>query len=124
MIRSYLLLLCVSTSLMACDSFEDLQRDPNRATEVNPALLLTSIEATAFNEVSLASALASRHLRRHPNAQPVVLVVTDGEPTAHLEDFSGAGAGSGGVFFDIIRGDVKNEHGIHVKKLSPHLTSN
>lgn len=29
--------------------------------------------------------LAGRHVRRHPNAQPVVLVVTDGEPTAHLE---------------------------------------
>ncbi len=28
--------------------------------------------------------LASRHVRRHPEAQPVVLVVTDGEPTAHL----------------------------------------
>jgi uncharacterized protein with von Willebrand factor type A (vWA) domain len=30
--------------------------------------------------------LAARHLRRHPGAEPVVLVVTDGEPTAHLED--------------------------------------
>jgi len=29
--------------------------------------------------------LAGRHLRRHPDAEPVVLVVTDGEPTAHLE---------------------------------------
>ncbi|GAA0514575.1 VWA domain-containing protein [Saccharopolyspora thermophila] len=29
--------------------------------------------------------LAGRHLRRHPDAKPVVLVVTDGEPTAHLE---------------------------------------
>ncbi|AGL17542.1 VWA domain-containing protein [Actinoplanes sp. N902-109] len=29
--------------------------------------------------------LAGRHLRRHPGAEPVVLVVTDGEPTAHLE---------------------------------------
>jgi uncharacterized protein with von Willebrand factor type A (vWA) domain len=28
--------------------------------------------------------LASRHLARHPDAEPVVLVVTDGEPTAHL----------------------------------------
>jgi uncharacterized protein with von Willebrand factor type A (vWA) domain len=28
--------------------------------------------------------LAGRHLRRHPDAEPVVLVVTDGEPTAHL----------------------------------------
>jgi uncharacterized protein with von Willebrand factor type A (vWA) domain len=32
--------------------------------------------------------LASRHLRRHPDAEPVVLIVTDGEPTAHL---SGSG---------------------------------
>ena len=30
--------------------------------------------------------LARQFLRRHPAAQPVVLVVTDGEPTAHLED--------------------------------------
>ncbi|GGL88367.1 vWA domain-containing protein [Nakamurella endophytica] len=29
--------------------------------------------------------LAGEHLRRHPDAEPVVLVVTDGEPTAHLE---------------------------------------
>lgn len=29
--------------------------------------------------------LAGEHLRRHPDAIPVVLVVTDGEPTAHLE---------------------------------------
>ncbi len=29
--------------------------------------------------------LANRHFRKHPSAQPVLLVVTDGEPTAHLE---------------------------------------
>lgn len=29
--------------------------------------------------------LAGQHLRRHPDAQPVVLMVTDCEPTAHLE---------------------------------------
>ncbi len=29
--------------------------------------------------------LAGRHVRRHPGAEPVVLVVTDGEPTAHLD---------------------------------------
>jgi uncharacterized protein with von Willebrand factor type A (vWA) domain len=46
-----------------------------------------------------ALALASRHLRRHPSAQPVVLIVTDGEPTAHLENFGSAGQGSS-VFFD------------------------
>ncbi|HET7386976.1 MAG TPA: hypothetical protein VFJ19_09975 [Nocardioidaceae bacterium] len=30
--------------------------------------------------------IAGRHLRRHPDSEPVVLVVTDGEPTAHLLD--------------------------------------
>jgi uncharacterized protein with von Willebrand factor type A (vWA) domain len=30
--------------------------------------------------------LARRFLARHRDAEPVVLVVTDGEPTAHLED--------------------------------------
>ena len=29
--------------------------------------------------------LANRFFRKHPHAQPVLLVVTDGEPTAHLE---------------------------------------
>lgn len=29
--------------------------------------------------------LANRFFRRHPTAQPVLLIVTDGEPTAHLE---------------------------------------
>jgi len=32
-----------------------------------------------------ALSIAARHLRRHPDAEPVVLIVTDGEPTAHLE---------------------------------------
>jgi uncharacterized protein with von Willebrand factor type A (vWA) domain len=31
-----------------------------------------------------ALTLTGRHLRRHPGSEPVVLVVTDGEPTAHL----------------------------------------
>ena len=29
--------------------------------------------------------LANRHFRKHPQAQPVLLIVTDGEPTSHLE---------------------------------------
>ncbi len=32
-----------------------------------------------------ALALARRHLARHPSSEPVLLVVTDGEPTAHTE---------------------------------------
>ncbi len=31
-----------------------------------------------------ALSIARRHLRRHPDLEPVVLVITDGEPTAHL----------------------------------------
>ena len=55
---------------------------------------LTGLEGVYEQGTNLhhALALATRHLRRHPNAQPVVLVVTDGEPTAHLEDFDGTGS--------------------------------
>ena len=62
---------------------------------------LTGLEGVYEQGTNLhhALALAGRHLRRHPNAQPVILVVTDGEPTAHLEDFDGSGDGSA-VFFD------------------------
>jgi uncharacterized protein with von Willebrand factor type A (vWA) domain len=68
---------------------------------------LTGLEGVYEQGTNLhhALALAGRHLRRHPNAQPVVLVVTDGEPTAHLERYAdGPGAVSAGqppsVFFD------------------------
>ncbi|TCU48309.1 VWA domain-containing protein [Curtobacterium sp. PhB146] len=37
--------------------------------------------------------LANRHFRTHPTAQPVLLIVTDGEPTSHLEP-------NGQVWFD------------------------
>ncbi|GLZ31560.1 hypothetical protein Lesp02_37480 [Lentzea sp. NBRC 105346] len=48
---------------------------------------LTALEGVWEQGTNLHHALllACRHLRRHPDAQPVVLVVTDGEPTAHLE---------------------------------------
>ncbi|MEV6303554.1 VWA domain-containing protein [Actinoplanes sp. NPDC051861] len=49
---------------------------------------LAAIEPTVEKGTNLQHALklAGRHLRRHPGAEPVVLIVTDGEPTAHLED--------------------------------------
>ncbi|KNX37162.1 vWA domain-containing protein [Luteipulveratus halotolerans] len=48
---------------------------------------LTGLEAEWDKGTNLHHALllANRHFRRHPSAQPVLLVVTDGEPTAHLE---------------------------------------
>ncbi|EFV14876.1 vWA domain-containing protein [Segniliparus rugosus] len=60
------------------------------------AQVLTSAELAALDGVYQQGTnlhhgllLALKHLRRHPNAQPVVLVVTDGEPTAHLDERDG-----------------------------------
>ncbi len=49
---------------------------------------LAAVEPDLVQGTNLQHALrlAGRHLRRHPEAEPVVLVVTDGEPTAHLVD--------------------------------------
>ncbi|MGQ4598135.1 hypothetical protein [Nocardia sp. R6R-6] len=48
---------------------------------------LTELEGVWEQGTNLHHALllAAAHLRKHPDAVPVVLVVTDGEPTAHLE---------------------------------------
>ncbi|SDR83448.1 vWA domain-containing protein [Microlunatus soli] len=52
------------------------------------AVELAEVEPEWVQGTNLQHALmlASRHLRRHPEAEPVVLVVTDGEPTAHLTE--------------------------------------
>lgn len=49
---------------------------------------LAGVEPDYVQGTNLQHALriAGRHLRRHPGAEPVVLVVTDGEPTAHLTE--------------------------------------
>jgi uncharacterized protein with von Willebrand factor type A (vWA) domain len=46
-----------------------------------PALSWDMVQGTNLQHALM---LASRHLARHPDAEPVVMVVTDGEPTAHL----------------------------------------
>lgn len=55
---------------------------------------LTALDAKWAKGTNLHHALllANRHFRKHPNAQPVLLIVTDGEPTSHLES-------SGDIFF-------------------------
>ena len=52
---------------------------------------LAAVEPDLIQGTNLQHALrlAGRHLRRHPEAEPVVLVVTDGEPTAHLDPTDG-----------------------------------
>ncbi|RAJ17723.1 SusD-like starch-binding protein associating with outer membrane [Gelidibacter algens] len=59
--KKYILILSLLI-LASCSQVGDLQDDPNRATQVSPDLLLTNIETSAFNNVSLNAALASRQL--------------------------------------------------------------
>jgi uncharacterized protein with von Willebrand factor type A (vWA) domain len=49
---------------------------------------LAAVEPDMVQGTNLHHALrlAGRHLRKHPESEPVILVVTDGEPTAHLLD--------------------------------------
>lgn len=58
-----------------------------RHAEVMEIEQLTALDAFWDKGTNLHHALllANRHFRKHPNAQPVLLIVTDGEPTAHLE---------------------------------------
>ncbi|HEY1531156.1 MAG TPA: VWA domain-containing protein [Galbitalea sp.] len=65
-----------------------------RSAEVMDIEQLTALEEMYNKGTNLHHALllANRHFRKHPNAQPVLLIVTDGEPTSHLE-------ASGDVFF-------------------------
>jgi uncharacterized protein with von Willebrand factor type A (vWA) domain len=65
-----------------------------RHAEVIEIEQLTALDEMYEKGTNLHHALllANRHFRKHPNAQPVLLIVTDGEPTSHLES-------NGDVFF-------------------------
>ncbi|WP_442574570.1 vWA domain-containing protein [Microbacterium sp. F51-2R] len=58
-----------------------------RYAEVIDIEQLTAKDAVWDKGTNLHHALllAQRHFRRNPTAQPVLLIVTDGEPTSHLE---------------------------------------
>ncbi len=58
-----------------------------RAARVTEIEELTALEPRYDKGTNLHHGLllANRHFRKHPNAQPVLLIVTDGEPTSHLE---------------------------------------
>ncbi|GGM21036.1 hypothetical protein GCM10011608_02060 [Micromonospora sonchi] len=59
------------------------------ATLSQQELAAVEPDMTQGTNLQHALRLAGRHLRRHPDAEPVVLVVTDGEPTAHLDPDDG-----------------------------------
>ena len=58
-----------------------------RAARVMDIEELTALDAFWEKGTNLHHGLllANRFFRKHPNAQPVLLIVTDGEPTSHLE---------------------------------------
>jgi uncharacterized protein with von Willebrand factor type A (vWA) domain len=58
-----------------------------RAARVMEIEELTGLDAMWEKGTNLHHGLllANRHFRKHPTAQPVLLIVTDGEPTSHLE---------------------------------------
>jgi len=58
----------------------------NRVARRMTPVQLAEVEPDWMQGTNLQHALmlAARHLRRHPEAEPIVLVITDGEPTAHL----------------------------------------
>ncbi|MCS6573443.1 VWA domain-containing protein [Curtobacterium flaccumfaciens pv. flaccumfaciens] len=66
-----------------------------REAEVMDVEQLIGLDAMWDKGTNLHHALllANRHFRKHPTAQPVLLIVTDGEPTSHLEP-------NGQVWFD------------------------
>ncbi len=59
----------------------------SRLAKVMDIAELTALDAQWGKGTNLHHGLllANRHFRKHPHAQPVLLVVTDGEPTAHLQ---------------------------------------
>jgi hypothetical protein len=56
------ILLTTIVIASACTDFEEMQVDPNRATQTHPGLLLTNIEVNTFNYIDISAALAVRQL--------------------------------------------------------------
>ena len=76
-------ILALALFFAGCESFEDLSVDPNRASEVNPGLLLTNILVSALNVPSADAALASQYL-----------VFTDGVADEQYYSWQRAGFGA------------------------------
>lgn len=69
--------------LVGCKDFEEYQSDPNRTTEGDPGLLLTGIEVSNLQEVTLSAALACRQM-----------VYTDGSSSSQYYSWQRSGFGA------------------------------
>ncbi len=93
----------------------------SRAAAVMDIETLVGLDAMWDKGTNLHHALllANRHFRKHPNAQPVLLIVTDGEPTSHLEP-------DGEVYFNYPPDPVTIAHAVreleNSQRLGAHTT--
>ncbi len=88
--RTALALQHLVSTRFAHDSLQVVGFDRHARTMTTTELAHVEPAYVQGTNLAHALALARAHVSRHPDATPVVLVVTDGEPTAHLESWTGA----------------------------------
>ncbi len=86
--RTALALGHLVSTRFAHDSLQVIGFDRHARTMTTTELAHVEPEYVQGTNLAHALALAREHVSRHPDATPVVLVVTDGEPTAHLETWT------------------------------------
>jgi len=60
-ILKFSLAVMFATIIGSCEDFNSLTKDPNKPTDVHPSLILTDLEANAFNQVSAGAGYACRY---------------------------------------------------------------
>lgn len=88
----------VLLSVTACKDFDEMQVDPNRATQTHPGLLLTNIEASTFNYIDIGAALASRQM-----------TYTDGAADEQYYNWQRAGFGRYNTMRQVVKMDEEAE---------------
>ncbi|WP_340295488.1 vWA domain-containing protein, partial [Aquipuribacter hungaricus] len=86
--RTALALQHLVSSRYAHDSLQVIGFDRHARPMTTTELAHVEPEYVQGTNLAHALALAREHVSRHPDATPVVLVVTDGEPTAHNETWT------------------------------------
>lgn len=91
-ILNILILSIFTLFCFSCIDLEDMNVNPNNATETNPELLLTNIAYSAFSEASLSPAFANK-----------MLVKTDGQNSEQLYKWNRYGFDYYGKIRDIVK---------------------
>jgi Starch-binding associating with outer membrane len=88
----------VLLAVTSCKDFDEMQVDPNRATQTHPGLLLTNIESSTFNYVDLGATLASRQM-----------TYTDGAADEQYYNWQRAGFGRYNIMRQVVKMDEEAE---------------